>query len=651
MKKKIYFFKFDTSRQDFFLPMIWFGFKRYYEVNGKYPDQWEWIPPVLDYIGWTVDEIVKEAVSHKADVYAFNSYMWSWNIIKIVAKKIKTELPDSITVLGGPHQGTTWTDPIFWFKKYPYFDATCTPTEYGEWFLLDLLDGIIENNLDWNKVRNSYHRLGKGPVEDKRKFIFPSKVLGTNLDIALEYSDRARELNKPLTVLFETNRGCPYGCMYCEWGGGINTKVVPNPIDNIKDELSYFPLLGVKSVYITDANFGILKRDEEIAELFCTLKDTLNDIYIGGLAKTSNEKRKKVLQPLIEAGLVTSYQMSIQSVNPEVLKNIDRTDITVEENVALAKELISKYDIGVNVELITGLPGYKLEDFYQEVDVVYEVFNKYGGVTRAPLFILPDSPAANPEYIAKHGLQLVPIGMEGEGGEQESSQGKDYLAIYDNEIVSENITFIPVASKSYSVRDWKEIFFMTDMDMLFNNQHLLKPLIDFLFLHRNKKPSQLVKTMYNILISIPDFYDPIESYLDNIAQGKSKDRDWRALTAPGIGYQNFFRVYMYLWNKHRTEIFEKIRENLLDVRDDVLLDCIEYVENSTFRDDQSVVWTNKFRWDLWETGKDKSIMPEQSSITLNTSAKTIDWYSLDNKFLRTVFTKRDNGSKIKLRTL
>jgi len=650
MKKKIYLFKFDTTRGDFFLPMIWFGFKRYYELNGKHPDQWEWIPPVPDYTGWTVDEIVKEAIQHDADVYAFNSYMWSWNIIKTVAKAVRQAKPNAVLVLGGPHQGTTWTDPILWFKKYPYFDATCTPTEYGEWFIQDLLDSIIEDNLNWNNVRNSYHRKGLGPIANKRDFVFPTNVLGSNIDVALEYAAVSRKLGRPLTVLFETNRGCPYGCTYCEWGGGINTKVVINPIENIKDDLSYFPLLGVKSVFITDANFGILKRDEEIAELFCTLKDTLHDIYISGLAKTSNDKRRKVLEPLMAAGLVVSYQMSIQTVNPEVLKNIDRTDISVEENVELAKELIEKYDISVNVELITGLPGYKLEDFYDEIDVVYQVFNKYGGVTRAPLFILPDSPAANPEYIKKHGLHLVPIGMEGEGGEQESTQGKDYIAIYDNDLVSEHITYIPVAAKSYSVRDWKEIFFMTDMDMLFNNQLLLKPLIDYLYYHKNIKPSHLVKIMFEVLTSINDFYNPIEEYLDVIAKGQGGDKDWRAMSVPGLGYENTFRAHMFLWNKHRKEIFEILRKFLSD-QDPILQDCIDYVENSTFRDTDTITWTNNYRWDLWEEEKNKSLLPKLDSITFINTAEQIDWHSLDNRFLRTVFTRRIDGSKIIQRTI
>jgi putative methyltransferase len=426
MKKKIYLFRFDTSRLELFVPMLWFNFKRYYELHGSHVDQWEWIPPCIDYKGWTIDEICEEVISHNADVYAFNSYMWSWNTVKIVAERVRAAHPKAILVLGGPHQGTTYSDSISWFKRHPYFDATCTPTEYGEWFLQDTLDQLTENKLNWNDVRNSFHRGGRGPVPNKRDFVFASNVLSTNLDVAFEYAEFAKKDNRVLTLLYETNRGCPYGCTYCEWGGGINTKVVPNSMENIEEDLSYFPVIGVQSVYITDANFGILNRDVEISKKFASLAGSIRDVYIGGLAKTSVSKRKAVLEPLIECGLVDGYQMSIQTVNEEVLKNIDRTDISVDENVKMAKYFIDKYDSSIRVELIIGLPGSVLDDFYKECDIVHAVFNKYGGVTRAPFFVLPDSPAANPAYINKWNLKLVPLGMEGEGGEPDGGVAKNY---------------------------------------------------------------------------------------------------------------------------------------------------------------------------------------------------------------------------------
>lgn len=644
--KKIHFFKFDTTRSDLFLPGSYFSFKRYYELNGRHANQWHWIPPQIDYTGWTIDRIVEDTAQNQADVYAFSSYMWSWNVIKIVSKRIKELQPNAIIVLGGPHQNTTHTDPILWFKKYPWFDATCTPTEYGEWFLTDMLDAVIDGNLDWSDVRNSYHRGGRGPQPNKRDFVFPSGVYSSNLDEALKYTEYSHKVGRPVTVLYETNRGCPYGCVYCEWGGGINAKVVMNPMENIEEDLSYFPLIEVKSVFLTDANFGILPRDAKIAQMFATLKDTLNDVYISGLAKTQVDKRRAVLTPLIESGLVRNYQMSIQTVSEVALKNIDRVDISLEENIDMARYYIDHYDIGINVELILGLPGSTLEDFYEECNIVHRVFNKYSGVTRAPFFVMPDTPAADPRYIEKHKLKLVPLGMEGEGGEQVQNLDKDYIAIYDNKTVSDHVVFIPVSSESYSVEDWKEMMFMTDFDMIISNQHLLTPLIDFLRLHRNIQPSQSLKKLYLAVRSVSEFYQPFDDYLDLMANGHYGNRDWRKITIDGQE-EPIFNALLKLWSRHRPALFDAIRIEFADLMvDEQFADLLDYLEKTTFRETQQIEFSVRYAWDIWEESRQHEQPPAVMTRRFSTRAHPIDWNSIDIGFIRTCHTFKEDGNRI-----
>ena len=646
--KKIHFFKFDTTRYDLFLPGSYFSFKRYYELNGRHPDQWQWIAPKIDYTGWSIEDIVEDTVQHQADVYAFSSYMWSWNVIKIVSQKVKKLQPNALLVLGGPHQNTTHTSPLLWFKKYPWFDATCTPTEYGEWFLTDTLDSIIDNNLDWCNVRNSYHPGGRGPQPNKRDFVFPSGVYSTNLDESMKYAEYSQQSGRPVTVLYETNRGCPYGCVYCEWGGGINTKVVPNSMENIADDLSYFPVIGVKSVYITDANFGILPRDAKIAEMFAALKDQLNDVYIGGLAKVQIDKRRAVLTPLIESGLVRNYQMSIQTVSPIALKNIDRTDISLEDNIAMARSYIDDYDIGVNVELILGLPGSTLDDFYEECNIVHRVFNKYSGVTRAPFFVMPDTPAANPDYIKQHQLQLVPLGMEGEGGEQVQLLDQEYIAIYDNTTVSDQVVFIPVSSSSYTVDDWKQMMFMTDFDMIISNQHLLTPMIEYLRLHQNFSAGQTLRRLYEVAVAVPGFYQPFDRYLDLMASGQYADKDWRKVELDGVE-EPIFNVLLKLWSRHRSEIFQKIRQMFADfMHIDEFADLVDYLEMSTFRETQAVKFSVKYAWDAWEESRQHSVLPEFQIRRFHTLAKPIDWTTVDVKFIRTCHTIKEDGTQIEV---
>jgi hypothetical protein len=419
-------------------------------------------------------------------------------------------------------------------------------------------------------------------------------------------------------------------------------------MENIDNDLALFPLLGVHSVYITDANFGILKRDEEIAHKFTTLTGLINDVYIGGLAKTDVKKRLAVLEPLLESKLVDGYQMSIQTINKEALKAIDRTDISIEDNIEMAQYLIDKYDVSVRVELILGLPGSMLTDFYEECDVVYKVFNKYGGITRAPFFVLPDSPAANPEYVRQYNLTLVPLGMEGDGGETESVWGADYVAIYDYETITDHTVYIPVASSTYSKDDWKEMMFMTDMDMLFNNQHLLKPLIDFMMWHRNCPPSKLLKIVHDAIVTVDSFYKPIDKYLSDIADGRAGNKDWRAMEVDGR-IENIFRGYLILWEQNRDALFDAICEGMSLLLDEQVQDCIDYVKHSTFRHQQELSWETKWAWAEWEELKDKKSLPNLKTEKFKTEYEIIDWTIVDAYFVRTCCTIKENGEEIKLR--
>lgn len=645
MKKKIHFFKFDTSRANLYLPYMYFGFKRYYEVNGKHADDWEWIPPEISYAGQTIDEIIDKAVSHNADVYAFTTYMWNWNLVKAVAEQLRKRLPNAVIVLGGPHQGTSHTNPMFWFKKYPYFDATCTPTEYGEWFITDTLDQISEGNLDWGQVRFSYHRKGLGPTPNKREFKFPPGIIETNLDEALEYTKYASDNNLILTVFFETTRGCPYGCTYCEWSGGINTKVVNRDIDDIQNEFSYFPILEVKSIYITDANFGILKDDpikaEMIAELY-SISTHKFYIELGGLAKSSVKKRLAVLEPLFASGALRAYQMSIQTSSEEALSNVDRTDISVEENIEMAKYLIKKYNATIHIEFILGLPGYTLNDFYDEFDAIYQTLSNYGGVSRGPLLILPDSPAADPAYIKRFNLNLVPIGIEAADGEV--GYDKEYSAILDTKFVTEPIVFIPVSCDSYSTDDWKQMNFMADVDVIFRIGSVFDSFVDLLFFQKNIKPSLIFRKLYNALKSIPEFYNPAETYIDKIIAGELGYVDWRIMEVePGFA-ENANISYLYLWTKNLDKIYASIQEEFKDMLDEQILDCMNYLKNSTFRLDGKVQWTSKWDWYTWENSKDKTVAPIERSVTVVTESAPIVWHDVDPLQFRFIHSKLLNSS-------
>lgn len=628
-KKKIWFFKYDTWQQHYvYLPHSWYEFKRYYELNGKFADEWEWIPPVTDYNDWSVDDIVNDAVAHNADVYMFSSYMWSWEIIKVVANAIRSELPNAVIVIGGPHQHTTYTQPMFWFKDHPYFDATARPSDYGEFFIADMLDSISSNNLDWSQVRGSYHRRGYGPEGNKRDFKYPPDIIESNIEHARMVSGYTQDANKTLGIMYETNRGCMYKCVYCEWGGGTNTKVVLKDMSSVESDVSYFRELNIHTVWLTDANFGLMKRDPDIARLFASQNDYMKFVGITGLAKTDAKKRAAVLEPLIQAGLVTLYQISLQTIDDNILKNIERTDVTPEENVALAKYLIGKYDIDVIVELILGLPGMTVSTFYKETAIEYSLMNSVKPHTHhVPLYVLPDAPVANPDYLSKYEMKLAPIAIE-ESVDLLSDNNQKYLQLFkDKNYRKENTLHIPISSYSYTVEDWKEMFFMNDMNLVLMNMVMITPFIDFMHYQKGVPLDDIFKKIYNALSSVDDFYKPIyNDYLTPLSEGKFWNKSWRQFEAgPITGLWTIHSSYAWLWCHNRDAIYNAIEAQFAEHIDDIVKDCLLYCKNSTFNVDETIVWENQWRWDLWEEAGDRAATPVSQPIMLETKPTKVHW--------------------------
>lgn len=652
-KKKIYFFKYDTWQGSYvYLPHIWYEFKRYYELNGKYSERWEWIPPVIDYFEWTVDDIVNDAVSKNADVYMFSSYMWSWEMIKVIANAIKKELPKCIITLGGPHQHTTYTQPILWFKNHPYVDATARPSDYGEFFITDMLDSIIEGNLDWKNVRGSYHRRGYGPEGNKKDFTYPPDIIESNLDHARQVSAHAKEKNKLPAIMYETNRGCMYKCVYCEWGGGTNTKVILKDMESIKNDISYFRELDIHTVWITDANFGMIKRDPEIAQLLADQNDYMRFVGITGLAKTKAEKRAAVLEPLIQAGLVTLYQISLQTIDEQILENIIRTDVTPEENISLAKYLIGKYDIDVIVELILGLPGMKVETFYKEAAIEYSLMNSVKHHTHhVPLYVLPDAPVADPEYLAKYEMKLTPIAIE-ESAEILKDKNSKYIKLFEEQgFPRENTLHIPISSYSYTVEDWKEMFFMNDMNLVLMNMIMITPFMDFLHYHRGIPLDQIFKKIYESISSVESFYRPIlEGYLIPMADGQYWNRSWREFeVGPVKGPWTIHYSYAWLWIDNIDEIYDSVRNNFSQYIDEMADDCLVYCKNSTLSWKEEKVWENKWRWDTWEEKGIKIDIPEKANIMLKTAVTIWENVPMNEIYRNRDTVRYDSGEPIKMK--
>ena len=79
--------------------------------------------------------------------------------------------------------------------------------------------------------------------------------------------------NEKWIGLWETNRGCPFKCAFCDWGSATGDKVASFEEERLHKEIDWFSNNKIEFVFCCDANFGIKKRDIDIANYISKKKE------------------------------------------------------------------------------------------------------------------------------------------------------------------------------------------------------------------------------------------------------------------------------------------------------------------------------------------------------------------------------------------
>jgi hypothetical protein len=369
----------------------WMLFKCFYEDHGKYPEIVEWQEPIYKWNEVSIDDIVESLEG--CDVVFFTSYVWNYKINKKVVDRLDQKI---ITVLGGPHQDSEI------IKDY---DHVADPLAPGEVFILYFIDQLIERKIDTGTI--PYHRDQslKIPYDFGTSNVY--KRCHDYFSKAHAYFNNNLDLFERILVIYETTRGCPFQCVYCEWGGGTGTKVLKKPIEVIKDELEYLGGFANVHLDLCDANTGMFKdRDREIMTL---MRD--NGLQIGdslSILKTLKLKEKKeMLDWMIEHDITRRViSVSLQSISKEARDIAKRKDLELDDVLTLIDHITNEWnyfknkELYIDIELILAMPGSTLQDFYDEFQLYYRL--GYWDDGRYPYMILPATEANNSDYQRKY---------------------------------------------------------------------------------------------------------------------------------------------------------------------------------------------------------------------------------------------------------
>lgn len=466
--KTIVICNFPRFSGEIWLPTFWTQAKTYYELYGERTDEWNWYPCYADvYSSDYIDNIKTILRDAKPDVFAYSLYVWNASLSHTIAKWVKQTWPECIVICGGPHQ--YFKHNTNWFKEYEQLDASLPGDSYGELCITEILDNYNDSTklVDWNKVSDMYFpskvsrtllrsRLTMNK-SDRKQYHYDwaaSSMQEKELDKFVEYQ-KAHFPNSLLLGILETTRGCPYGCTYCDWGGGTATNVLQKSIDTVKKDVDTMTRYELVYLYLADANFGIFgKRDVDLVTYIA--EKNMQSAFpfklgYGGYAKTEN--KLNFVKEIVEIDLATSLshtaslKLSMQTLDEQILKNIDRVNINLEKQLGVFTKISNDNKIPLYVELIMGLPGMTLPKFYYEMNVLgsYRL-----SIQWFDWILLPEAPAYSKTYRDQNSLKTV-IKHKGWATFEEDSS--------DREVV--------VGSNSYTSDDYMQMLISTSLYHLF----------------------------------------------------------------------------------------------------------------------------------------------------------------------------------------
>jgi radical SAM superfamily enzyme YgiQ (UPF0313 family) len=344
-------------------------------------------------------------------VWLFSNYMWSLETNLQISRFSKQHSKGNLTIHGGPSTPGYREKCIEFFQKNPSIDITvhgegeATITEVFECIsresnaasidfdreMLNNVAGVSYKNLDTltlNIISTGSRTRLKNPDE------IPSPY---NKGYFNSYRGNVE------AAIIESNRGCPFGCTFCDWGSATNQKVRKYDMARVKDEIEWVAKNQIKVIWIADANYGLYDRDIEIASFIIKMKKKYHfpKEVVVNYTKNTTSRLAEIIKIFSNGGIISQGIISIQTTDEKTLEVINRKNIKIEKYDELSK-IFSESNLPLSTDLMLGLPGITIDALKNDLQ---RYFDFDVSVKAYPTQLLPNSPMADPEYIKKYKIK------------------------------------------------------------------------------------------------------------------------------------------------------------------------------------------------------------------------------------------------------
>ena len=583
----------NTSFSDqYYFPLAIGMLQAYAIKHFSFPEFLEFKTPLYKFM--RIEE-ASEILSD-SDIAIFSNYVWGEQNSLAIAKDYKRRKPHGIVVFGGPQvpdsrkqfrrirtteltedeqkrERMTFTPD---YHKLNEFIDLCIHGEGERAFRYVLeqmaIDGLQDKSLipsaSYLDADGNFHYNPKiERMNDYEIAEVPSPFTTGIFDKLMEAHPDQKWI-----MMYETDRGCPYTCTYCDWGGATEDRISKFPMEQIYADFMWAGERSIPYIFLCNANFGILPRDIQVAEFLAEARAKYG--YLQGVSTQNAKNPKKhtiqALKVLEKAGLNKATVMSQQTENPESLKEIERDNMDLSEYEEMQRQLAAE-GVYTMTDYIIGLPK---ETYSSLLDGIATLITRgqHNRIQFNFLSILRNTKMGNPEDQKKYGFQIVRTPITNVHGKR-------------NDTISgiDEFQELVVATNTMPPGDWVKAHTLCWMvNLIYFNKLLQIPIIT---LHEvyDVPYIKIFKTFMNRRKNFPVILEMLEFFektARDIQDGRQEEfvhaSEWLDIMWPVDEY-----VFIKLCRENKLTDFYKEAELLLselienNISNDILLEAIK----------------------------------------------------------------------------
>ncbi|MFD6299167.1 KedN5 family methylcobalamin-dependent radical SAM C-methyltransferase [Streptomyces sp. NPDC060235] len=397
------------------------------------------------------------------DVLAFSVLGWNFREFGALAETFKQINPQGWVVFGGTHVANQ-AERTFRIHD----DVDIVVNGEGELVFADILHECVQGSSKFTlagvagvSYRNEQGELITTPARERIQDldIIPSPFLTG----AIPLTDSSGRFRYDV-ALMETNRGCPYKCSFCYWGGAVGQRVQSFSRDRLRAELELFAQHQVHTIVLCDANFGMLQSDLEFVDDVIELRSQYGypRAIEASWAKNKSKTFYNIVRKMKEHDMRSSFTLALQTLDGAALDSMNRRNMKVNDWEDLAAWL-NREGLDCYAELIWGAPGETVKSFMEGYDRLSRHVSR---IAVYPLHLLPNTEYSDNK--SKYGL----VSVRGSSDDFEYILSHNSMTYEENQTVKRFLFWSRVMAENAVLRDtWvavRELTCLTQSQVLVN---------------------------------------------------------------------------------------------------------------------------------------------------------------------------------------